>query len=105
MGHAALFAALFGYLFVANAVAGNAEPALVFFEVLALGALSFAGDEPALFPIASIAFTGAVLTKVEGTAFVAATIVAFAIARPLAGLGLIGLALVGGVCVMATRKR
>lgn len=80
-GHATLFAALFGYLFVANAVAGNAEPALVFFEVLALGALSFAGDEPALLPIASIAFTGAVLTKVEGTAFVAATTAAFALAR------------------------
>jgi hypothetical protein len=67
----ATFASLFAYLFIMNAVGGNAEPALIFFETLALCALTCtrgAADEHAV--LASIALAAVVLTKVEGTPFV-----------------------------------
>ncbi len=66
----ALFASLFAYLFIVNAVGGNAEPALIFFETLALCALTCTrgrADEHAI--LASIALAAVVLTKVEGTPF------------------------------------
>jgi hypothetical protein len=66
----AVFASLFAYLFIMNAVGGNAEPALIFFETLALCALTCmrkAADEHAI--LASIALAAVVLTKVEGTPF------------------------------------
>ena len=67
----ALFASLFAYLFIMNAVGGNGEPALIFFETLALCALTCTrerADEHAV--LASLALAAVVLTKVEGTPFV-----------------------------------
>jgi len=61
---AAFFASLFALLCIRNNVAGNAEPALLFFEVLALCALFAKNDA-----IAAIALCGAVLTKIEGAVF------------------------------------
>jgi hypothetical protein len=66
----ALFASLYAYLYIVNAVGGNGESALIFFEALALAALTCArvtADEHAI--VASVALTGAVLTKVEGAPF------------------------------------
>jgi hypothetical protein len=63
-GLASLFASLFGYLCIRNSVVGNAEPALLFFEALALGALLVRSDAAA-----AIALCGASLTKIEGAVF------------------------------------
>jgi len=62
---AALFASMFALLCIRNSVAGNAEPALLFFEAVALGALFARNDE-----VAAIALAGAALTKIEGGVFV-----------------------------------
>src|SRR6185436_9759848 len=61
----ALFASMFALLCLRNSVAGNAEPALLFFETVALGAL-LARNEA----VAAIALAGAALTKIEGSVFV-----------------------------------
>lgn len=62
---AALFASMFALLCIRNSVAGNAEPALLFFEAVALGALLARNDG-----VAAIALAGAALTKIEGSVFV-----------------------------------
>lgn len=49
--------------------AGNGEPPLLFFEVLALSSLTFLPAEPGSFLVASLGLAGAALTKVEGAAF------------------------------------
>lgn len=64
----ALFASMFALLYMRNTVAGNAEPALFFFAVVALCALICQRDRE-LDPVAAIALTGCVLTKVEGGVF------------------------------------
>jgi hypothetical protein len=90
---AAFFASLFALLCIRNNVAGNAEPALLFFEVLALCALyrsgssvprglGSSGEVGEAVPrdtegprnrgtdvVAAIALCGAVLTKIEGAVF------------------------------------
>ncbi|MEA2165637.1 MAG: hypothetical protein QOK37_3764 [Thermoanaerobaculia bacterium] len=76
----AIFASLFAYLFIMNAVGGNGEPALIFFETLALCALTCTrtrADEHAI--VASIALAAVVLTKVEGTPFVMLLLGSFAL--------------------------
>lgn len=75
---AAIFASLYGYLFLMNAVGGNAEAALIFFETLALSALSCTrkgADEHAI--IVSIALAGVVLTKAEGAPFALLSLLSF----------------------------
>ena len=62
---AALFASMFSLLFLRNSVAGNAEPALLFFETLALAAILCKSDV-----VAAIALSGVALTKIEGAVFV-----------------------------------
>ncbi len=49
--------------------AGNGEPPLLFFEVLALSALTFLPAERSSLLVASLGLAGAALTKVEGAAF------------------------------------
>ena len=66
----ALFASMFALLCSRNSVAGNAEPALLFFEAVALGALLARNDG-----IAAITLAGAALTKIEGSVFVILAIV------------------------------
>ncbi|HJQ37415.1 MAG TPA: hypothetical protein VKB93_09770, partial [Thermoanaerobaculia bacterium] len=65
-----LFAALFGLLFIRNDIAGNAEPALIFFEVVALAAIVAKNDL-----VAAVALCGVALTKIEGAVFVVLVIV------------------------------
>lgn len=62
----ALYAATFGFLFLDNNIAGNAEPMLLFLETVALAALVCA---PECEVVLVLALTGVVLTKVEGAAF------------------------------------
>src|SRR5438067_7563889 len=74
--------ALLGFLLVASGCAGNADPPLAAFEVLALSALVFAGDRRDGLAACGIALAAAVLTKVEGTVFAAlAFAAAWAFAR------------------------
>jgi hypothetical protein len=61
----ALFASMFALLYIRNAVAGNAEPMLLFFATVAIGALIAQRDDE-LDVVASIALAGAAMTKVEG---------------------------------------
>jgi hypothetical protein len=67
----ALYAAMFGFLFLDNSIAGNAEPMLLFLETVALAVLVCA---PECELLAAVALTGVVLTKVEGAAFVGVVI-------------------------------
>jgi hypothetical protein len=75
--HTALLAAVLGFLSVRNLTAGNADMLLTYFEVVALSALVFAGDDDEGRIVAAVALTGAVLTKVEGTVFAALLVGAF----------------------------
>ena len=70
-GIVTLFATLYALFYVRNQVAGNAEPPLHMFEVIALAALTCwrrrSGEHDW---IAAIALSGVALTKVEGGVFV-----------------------------------
>jgi hypothetical protein len=81
-----LMAALLAFGYAQALAAGAADPMLIFFEVAALSALTFL-DAPLL---TSVALAGAAMTKVEGAAFVAVAIVAYAIVsrRPLRALAI-----------------
>jgi len=69
---AALFASSYALFYIRNAVAGNAEPALHFFELIALCALTCWRERPDEHnAIAAIALAAVTLTKVEGGVFVA----------------------------------
>lgn len=78
LANASLLAVLLGFLGVANMVAGDAEPELFLFEVLALAALVFAGGSPAGLAAAGVGLAGAVLTKIEGTVFAVLVVGAYA---------------------------
>ncbi|HVS33573.1 MAG TPA: hypothetical protein VMS98_19215 [Thermoanaerobaculia bacterium] len=93
--YAALLAALLTFGFTAGRAAGGADPMLLMFEVIALSALTFgAGREATI--IASVALAGAAFTKVEGSAFVVAIVIALlfvnrrAVAAALPAVILIG---------------
>jgi hypothetical protein len=73
----AFFAALLAFGFVAAEVGGNAEPALLFFETLALGALVCGNGDGGRDRAASFALAGCVLSKFEGTIFAAVAIAVF----------------------------
>jgi len=76
---AVLLAAIVGYGFAIGMVAGAAEPPLLLFEVIAIGALTFAGHQRDGQILAAIALAAVAFTKVEGAAFVAITLVAYLI--------------------------
>jgi hypothetical protein len=61
----ALYASALGALFILNALGGNAEPPLVFFETLALAAMASGAGDAAV----AVGLTGAVLAKREGLPF------------------------------------
>lgn len=77
--HAVLLAAIVSYGFAISMVAGAADPPLLLFEVIAVAALTFAGDQRDGQIIASIALAAAAFTKVEGAAFAGVTLIAFLI--------------------------
>jgi hypothetical protein len=61
--------------------AGAADPLLLFFEAVAVGALLFIKDPRTQMIIASIGVAGAVFTKVEGASFAVAVLLAMLIDR------------------------
>ncbi len=71
-----LLVAILGYGFAIGMAAGGADPPLLMFEVIAITALTFAGDQRDAQILAAIALAAVAFTKVEGAAFVAITIVA-----------------------------
>ncbi len=77
--HTALMTPLLGLVMVATLMAGNADPLLLYFEVLTLSALVFAGNQSDGLVAAAAGLTGAILTKVEGTAFVVLVVAAFVV--------------------------
>jgi hypothetical protein len=95
---AMLTTALLAHGFAVGMVAGAADPMLVFFETLAIAALTFDDSRDAHI-IAAIALAGAVFTKVEGASFAVIVIVAYAISRrrfrPLAMIAIPPLILLG----------
>jgi hypothetical protein len=71
---ALLLTAVLGYAYAVAMVAGGADAVLIFFELVALAALTFGKGERGAYVIASIAMAGAILTKVEGAVFVIVTV-------------------------------
>jgi hypothetical protein len=76
--YAMLLTALLAYGYARSMVAGAGEPMLLLFETIAIAALTFRDDGEVL---AAIALAGAAWTKVEGAAFVAIVVVAYALTR------------------------
>jgi hypothetical protein len=77
-GLTALFACMFSLLFIQNAVGGNAEPMLVFFETVALVSLTLLESD---ITVGALALAGCVLTKVEGAVFAVGLVLALAVVR------------------------
>ena len=77
--YAALLAAILGHGFAVGMVAGAAEPVLLLFEVIAVGALTFAGEQRDAQIVAAVMLAAAAVTKVEGAGFVAMVVLAYAI--------------------------
>ncbi len=77
--YAVLLAAVVGYGFAIGMAGGAAEPPLLLFEVIAIAALTFAGDQRDAQILASIALAAVVFSKVEGAAFAAMTVVGYLI--------------------------
>jgi hypothetical protein len=71
---ALLLTAVLGYAYSVAMVAGGADAVLIFFELVALAALTFGKGERGAYIIASIAMAGAIMTKVEGAVFVIVTV-------------------------------
>lgn len=64
-----LLAATLAYTFTLSYPAGCAEPPLLLFEAIAIGALTFLKNSRAQTFLVSLALAGAVYTKLEGTTF------------------------------------
>jgi hypothetical protein len=69
-------ASLLTWLIVFAKPAGAAEPELLLFEAMAIGGLSLARDARAQTFFATLGCAGAVFTKLEGTTFTVATVIA-----------------------------
>ena len=72
----AYLAAALAWAFAAGNAAGGGEPALVFFEAVAIAALTFIDDPRSRDVLAAIGVAGAVWTKVEGATFAIAILIA-----------------------------
>ncbi|MGH9441880.1 MAG: hypothetical protein ACRD16_06360 [Thermoanaerobaculia bacterium] len=72
---------LIGFALTSAMCAGNAEPPLVFSEILSLSALAFPPLRPHHELAASIGLAGAVLTKVEGAAFAGLIVLVYGLPR------------------------
>jgi len=74
--YAALLTAILAYGFAIGMVGGAADPVLLFFEVIAIAALTFDFEVLAAIALAAVAFT-----KVEGVVFVAIAAFAYLVTR------------------------
>jgi hypothetical protein len=71
---ALLLTAVLGYAYAVSMVAGAADALLIFFELVALAALTFGKGVRGSYVLAAIAMAGAIMTKVEGAVFVVVTV-------------------------------
>jgi hypothetical protein len=78
---ALLGASIMAYALAYAQTAGAADPLLLFFEAIAIGALLFIDDERTQTIIAAIGVAGAVATKVEGASFAVAVLLAMLVDR------------------------
>ena len=76
-----LIAATLACVFAVSAPAGCAEPTLLLFEALTIGALTFLDDPRAQTLVASLGAAGAVFTKLEGTTFTSAVVLTILIVQ------------------------
>jgi hypothetical protein len=77
--YAALLTAILGYGFAIGMVGGAADPLLLLFEVIAIAALTFGGEQRDFQILAAIALATVAFTKVEGAVFVFIVVIAYAI--------------------------
>lgn len=78
---AILMAATLAYGFAIADAAGAGEPPLIFFETLAIVAITFIRDRRAQIVLAALGLAGAVMTKIEGATFAIAVVIALVIVR------------------------
>jgi hypothetical protein len=78
---ALLMAATLAYAFAVAYVAGGAEPALIFFETLAIVGVTFICDPRGQIVLAGLGLAGSVMTKMEGATFALALVLAMLAAR------------------------
>lgn len=78
---AVLMAATLAYAFAIANAAGAGEPPLIFFETLAIVAITFIRDRRAQVILAALGMAGAVMTKIEGATFAIAVIIALLVVR------------------------
>jgi hypothetical protein len=78
---AVLMAATLAYAFAIANAAGAGEPPLIFFETLAIVAITFIRDERAQIVLAALGLAGAVMTKIEGATFAIAAVIALIAVR------------------------
>jgi hypothetical protein len=78
---AVLMAATLAYAFVIADAAGAGEPPLIFFETLAIVAITFIRDRRAQIVLAALGLACAVMTKIEGATFAIAVVIALIVVR------------------------
>ena len=78
---AVLMAATLAYAFAIADAAGAGEPPLIFFETLAIVAVTFIRDRRAQIVLASLGLACAVMTKIEGATFAIAVVLALIVVR------------------------
>jgi hypothetical protein len=76
-----LMAATLAYAFAIADTAGAGEPLLIFFETLAIVAVTFIRDRRAQIVLAALGLAGAVMTKIEGATFAIAVVIALCVLR------------------------
>jgi hypothetical protein len=78
---AVLMAATLAYAFAIADAAGAGEPPLIFFETLAIVAVTFIRDRRAQIVLAALGLAGAAMTKLEGATFAIAVVIALLAVR------------------------
>ena len=78
---ALLMCATLAYAFAIAYAAGGGEPPLIFFETLAIVALTFVREPRGQMILAALGLAGAVMLKIEGATFAIAVVVAMLILR------------------------
>jgi hypothetical protein len=78
---AVLMCATLAYALAGADAAGAGEPPLIFFETLAIVAVTFIREPRARMILAALGLAGAVMLKIEGTTFAIATVVAMLLLR------------------------
>jgi hypothetical protein len=76
-----LMLATLAYVFAIADAAGAGESPLIFFETLAIVAITFIRDRRAQIVLAALGLAGAVMTKIEGATFAIAVVIALIVVR------------------------